>query len=44
MAQWAKVQQLQGEALNQVQQLYGENFPIEVRHFLAPLIESKITL
>lgn len=42
MSLWAKAQQLQGEALRQVQAVYGEHFPIEVRHFLAPWIESKI--
>ncbi|XP_032786524.2 signal transducer and activator of transcription 5B isoform X1 [Daphnia magna] len=42
MSLWTKAQQLQGEALRQVQAVYGEHFPIEVRHFLAPWIESKI--
>jgi len=43
MAQWAKVQKLQGEALQRVQQMYGaQHFPIEVRHFLAAWIESNI--
>jgi len=42
MSLWTKSQQLQGEALRQVQTVYGDHFPIEVRHFLAPWIESKI--
>ena len=42
MSLWTKSQQLQGEALRQVQAVYGEHFPIEVRHFLAPWIESKM--
>ena len=42
MSLWTKAQQLQGEALRQVQAVYGEHFPIEVRHFLAPWIENKI--
>ncbi|CAA9998835.1 unnamed protein product [Nesidiocoris tenuis] len=42
MALWAKAQQLVGDALQQVQAIYGEHFPIEVRHFLAPWIEEKV--
>jgi signal transducer and activator of transcription 5B len=42
MSLWAKSQLLQGDALRQVQAVYGEHFPIEVRHCLAPWIESKI--
>ncbi|XP_014280381.1 signal transducer and activator of transcription 5B isoform X2 [Halyomorpha halys] len=42
MSLWAKAQQLQGEALQQVRAVYGEHFPIEVRHFLAPWIEEKL--
>ncbi|XP_046658831.1 signal transducer and activator of transcription 5B [Homalodisca vitripennis] len=42
MALWTKTQNLQGEALQQIRALYGEHFPIEVRHFLAPWIEEKI--
>ena len=42
MSLWTKSQQLQGEALRQIQAVYGEHFPIEVRHFLAPWIENKI--
>ncbi|XP_022249691.1 signal transducer and activator of transcription 5B-like isoform X2 [Limulus polyphemus] len=41
MAQWAKLQQLQGEALRQVQNVYGEHFPLEVRFVLAQWIEDK---
>lgn len=42
MALWAKAQQLQGDALQQVRSVYGEHFPIEVRHFLAAWIEEKM--
>jgi hypothetical protein len=42
MALWAKAQQLQGDALQQVRAVYGEHFPIEVRHFLAAWIEEKM--
>ncbi|XP_013779006.1 signal transducer and activator of transcription 5B-like isoform X1 [Limulus polyphemus] len=41
MAQWAKLQQLQGEALKQVQNVYGDHFPLEVRFVLAQWIEDK---
>ncbi|KAI1230293.1 hypothetical protein IHE44_0010259 [Lamprotornis superbus] len=34
-------QQLQGEALRQMQALYGQHFPIEVRHYLSQWIESQ---
>ncbi|TKC49356.1 hypothetical protein EI555_016897, partial [Monodon monoceros] len=34
-------QQLQGDALRQMQVLYGQHFPIEVRHYLAQWIESQ---
>lgn len=42
MALWAKAQQLPEEALVQVRSVYGEHFPIEVRHFLASWIEEKM--
>lgn len=41
MAMWIQAQQLQGEALHQMQALYGQHFPIEVRHYLAQWIESQ---
>ncbi|XP_076154261.1 signal transducer and activator of transcription 5B-like [Alosa pseudoharengus] len=41
MALWAQTQQLQGEALHQMQSLYGQHFPIEVRHYLAQWIEGQ---
>uniref|UniRef100_A0A8C8RCK7 Signal transducer and activator of transcription n=1 Tax=Pelusios castaneus TaxID=367368 RepID=A0A8C8RCK7_9SAUR len=41
MAVWIQAQQLQGEALRQMQALYGQHFPIEVRHYLAQWIESQ---
>ncbi|XP_065220260.1 signal transducer and activator of transcription 5B-like isoform X2 [Planococcus citri] len=42
MALWQKAQHLLPEALPQVHGIYGEHFPVEVRHFLAPWIEEKI--
>ncbi|VFV21956.1 signal transducer and activator of [Lynx pardinus] len=41
MAGWIQAQQLQGDALRQMQVLYGQHFPIEVRHYLAHWIESQ---
>ncbi|MGH0121986.1 UNVERIFIED_CONTAM: hypothetical protein FKN15_000527 [Acipenser sinensis] len=41
MAVWIQAQQLQGEALHQMQSLYGQHFPIEVRHYLSQWIESQ---
>lgn len=41
MALWAQTQQLQGEALHQMQALYDQHFPIEVRHYLAQWIEAQ---
>ncbi|XP_043290168.1 signal transducer and activator of transcription 5B [Venturia canescens] len=42
MSLWAKAQQLPQEALQQVRSVYGEHFPIEVRHFLSSWIEEKM--
>jgi len=42
MAMWIQAQQLQGQALHQMQALYGQHFPIEVRHYLAQWIESQL--
>lgn len=39
---WIQAQQLQGDALHQMQALYGQHFPIEVRHYLAQWIESQL--
>ncbi|KAG2461114.1 STA5B protein, partial [Polypterus senegalus] len=41
MAVWIQAQQLCGEALHQMQALYGQHFPIEVRHYLSQWIESQ---
>ncbi|XP_066300615.1 signal transducer and activator of transcription 5B-like isoform X1 [Branchiostoma lanceolatum] len=41
MALWAKAQTLQGDALQQMQNLYGTHFPIEVRHYFAHWIEDQ---
>ncbi|XP_027726114.1 signal transducer and activator of transcription 5A-like [Vombatus ursinus] len=41
MAGWIQAQKLQGDALRQMQVLYGQHFPIEVRHYLAQWIESQ---
>lgn len=41
MTMWAKAQLLQNAALEQIRGIYGEHFPIEVRHFLAAWIDDK---
>ncbi|CAH1960095.1 unnamed protein product [Acanthoscelides obtectus] len=41
MALWAKAQQLPPESLQQIRGIYGDHFPIEVRHYLAQYIEDK---
>ncbi|XP_075033016.1 signal transducer and activator of transcription 5B [Mixophyes fleayi] len=41
MAVWIQAQQLQGDALRQMQALYGQHFPIEVRHYLSQWIEGQ---
>uniref|UniRef100_A0A673KND5 Signal transducer and activator of transcription n=1 Tax=Sinocyclocheilus rhinocerous TaxID=307959 RepID=A0A673KND5_9TELE len=41
MALWIQAQQLQGDALHQMQSLYGQHFPIEVRHYLAQWLEAQ---
>jgi hypothetical protein len=41
MAYWARVQQLQGDAMRTVQGVYGPRFPIEVRHYCASWIEQQ---
>lgn len=41
MAGWIQAQQLTGDALRQMQALYGQHFPIEVRHYLSQWIESQ---
>ncbi|XP_034021088.1 signal transducer and activator of transcription 5B-like [Thalassophryne amazonica] len=42
MSMWVQAQQLQAEALHQMQALYGQHFPIAVRHYLAQWIESQL--
>ncbi|TRY59826.1 hypothetical protein DNTS_035250 [Danionella cerebrum] len=42
MAMWIQAQQLQGDALHQMQSLYGQHFPIEVRHYLSQWIEGQL--
>ncbi|XP_034939786.1 signal transducer and activator of transcription 5B [Chelonus insularis] len=42
MALWTKAQQLPQQALEQIRSVYGEHFPIEVRHFLSSWIEEKM--
>ncbi|XP_073162309.1 signal transducer and activator of transcription 4 isoform X3 [Lepidochelys kempii] len=41
MSQWSQVQQLEIKFLEQVDQFYDDNFPMEVRHLLAQWIESQ---
>lgn len=42
MSLWAKAQQLPSESLQQIRAIYGEHFPIEVRHFMASWIEENM--
>ncbi|XP_022114072.1 signal transducer and activator of transcription 5B isoform X2 [Pieris rapae] len=42
MSLWARAQQLPPESLQKVRAIYGDHFPIEVRHCLATWIESRI--
>jgi len=41
MALWTQVQQLTGDAMRQMQSVYGVHFPIEVRPFSAQWIEGQ---
>ncbi|XP_019410144.1 PREDICTED: signal transducer and activator of transcription 4 isoform X2 [Crocodylus porosus] len=41
MSQWSQVQQLEIKFLEQVDQFYDDNFPMEIRHLLAQWIESQ---
>ncbi|XP_055967774.1 signal transducer and activator of transcription 4 [Sorex fumeus] len=41
MSQWNQVQQLEIKYLEQVDQFYDDNFPMEIRHLLAQWIESQ---
>ncbi|XP_066147545.1 signal transducer and activator of transcription 5B isoform X2 [Euwallacea fornicatus] len=43
MSLWAKAQQLPADSihLQQIRGIYGDHFPIEVRHYLAQFIEEK---
>ena len=42
MSLWNRAQQLPPDGVRQVQAIYGEQFPIEVRHYLAPFIEENM--
>ncbi|KAJ8364575.1 hypothetical protein SKAU_G00134060 [Synaphobranchus kaupii] len=41
MAQWNQLQQLDTRYLEQLYHLYSDSFPMELRQFLAPWIESQ---
>ncbi|XP_052048284.1 signal transducer and activator of transcription 4 isoform X1 [Apodemus sylvaticus] len=41
MSQWNQVQQLEIKFLEQVDQFYDDNFPMEIRHLLAQWIETQ---
>ncbi|XP_041524203.1 signal transducer and activator of transcription 4-like [Microtus oregoni] len=41
MSQWKQVQQLEIKFLEQVDQFYDDNFPMEIRHLLAQWIEHQ---
>jgi len=40
---WAKTQQLQEDAFRQIQNIYGDHFPLEARHHLAPWLEQNFS-
>ncbi|XP_041983739.1 signal transducer and activator of transcription 5B isoform X2 [Aricia agestis] len=42
MSLWSRAQQLPPESLQKVRAIYGEHFPIEVRHCLSSWIENRI--
>ncbi|XP_050099495.1 signal transducer and transcription activator isoform X1 [Anopheles aquasalis] len=42
MSLWARVNQLPQHILEQIRFIYGSNFPIEVRHYLAEWIEDRL--
>ncbi|XP_051171360.1 signal transducer and activator of transcription 5B isoform X2 [Leptopilina boulardi] len=42
MSLWEKAQRLPQHALQQVRNIYGDHFPIEVRHFLSSWLEDKM--
>uniref|UniRef100_A0A182W402 Signal transducer and activator of transcription n=1 Tax=Anopheles minimus TaxID=112268 RepID=A0A182W402_9DIPT len=42
MSLWARVNQLPQPILEQIRFIYGTNFPIEVRHYLADWIEERL--
>ncbi|XP_015281529.1 PREDICTED: signal transducer and activator of transcription 4-like, partial [Gekko japonicus] len=41
MSQWNQVQQLETKFLEQIDQIYDDKFPMEVRHLLAQWIENQ---
>ncbi|KAJ6665237.1 hypothetical protein lerEdw1_004286 [Lerista edwardsae] len=41
MSQWSRVQQLETTFLEQIDQIYDDKFPMEVRHLLAQWIENQ---
>ncbi|XP_007420448.1 signal transducer and activator of transcription 1-alpha/beta isoform X1 [Python bivittatus] len=41
MSQWCKLQQLDSKFLEHVHQLYDDSFPMEIRQYLAPWLESQ---
>ncbi|EAT34498.1 AAEL013264-PA [Aedes aegypti] len=42
MSLWARVNQLPQPVLEQIRYIYGNSFPIEVRHYLAEWIEERL--
>ncbi|XP_052865654.1 signal transducer and transcription activator-like [Anopheles cruzii] len=42
MSLWARVNQLPSHIIEQIRFIYGANFPIEVRHYLAEWIEERL--
>uniref|UniRef100_A0A8C5QIR1 Signal transducer and activator of transcription n=1 Tax=Leptobrachium leishanense TaxID=445787 RepID=A0A8C5QIR1_9ANUR len=41
MAQWYELQQIESKFLEQVHQLYDDNFPMEIRQYLAQWLEAQ---
>nr|XP_060636657.1 signal transducer and activator of transcription 4 [Anolis sagrei ordinatus] len=41
MSQWNQIQQLEAKFLEQIDQIYDDKFPMEVRHLLAQWIENQ---
>jgi signal transducer and activator of transcription 5B len=43
MALWNKLTQISPQIIEQIKSNYGENFPIEVRYYLADFLEARLS-